>query len=698
MTANATNCVAATWAVPTFTSNCGNPLVLSNYNPGYCFPIGTTTVTYSATLNGVSKVCSFTVTVNPAPKGSIGDYVFKDNNSNGIQDTGDSPLSGVFVQLKNSIGGVIASTISNTNGQYLFTNLAAGNYQVCFTTPTGCQITTKNASGSSVTNDSDIDSNGNSSVINLGIGENITTIDAGYKPLDNATIGDRVWEDTNGNGIQDSNEIGVPNITVFLTGTTSNGIAINKSTITNSVGQYIFNNLAAGNYKVSFAIPNNYIVTPKDKGTNDASDSDIEPGTNMTGTYTLTNGQSNLTVDAGIYRPACIGDFVFVDTNKNGIQDIGEIGYANVPVTLTGTTNSGVTINLTTTSNQSGIYKFNNVAPGTYCIQIITPVGYVLTLGNQGADDAKDSDIDPSTSKSPNVSVVSGQNYLLLDVGIYNKFDNNCNGELIPPTFSNIPNNLTIECGASFNMPLPTVSDNCTASSNIQLIFTDTETIGACPIKKIITRTWKASDQIGNTTTVSRTITVIDTKAPLITGTPNDITIQCGQSIPLAPGYGVSGVQAFDDCEGNITNKVTFSEVIFAGTCTTNATSNGKSKIICTWTIKDVCGNVASKPWNITINSNASSSRSNESNSDNDKSDNIEIFPNPNNGNFTVKVNDVFINELSIFDVSGKEVYQKVLNQRQQLINIDLPDLQLGMYLLQLTTPEKRIIKKVIVN
>ena len=52
-----------TWIAPIATSNCGNPIVKSNHNPGDLFPIGTTTVTYTATLNGLSVTCSFKVTV-----------------------------------------------------------------------------------------------------------------------------------------------------------------------------------------------------------------------------------------------------------------------------------------------------------------------------------------------------------------------------------------------------------------------------------------------------------------------------------------------------------------------------------------------------------------------------------------------------------------------------------------------------------
>ncbi|MCB0522581.1 MAG: RICIN domain-containing protein [Lewinellaceae bacterium] len=57
------SCKVVNWTAPSATSNCGTPNLNSNFAPGHCFPIGTTTVVYTATLNGVTQTCSFTVTI-----------------------------------------------------------------------------------------------------------------------------------------------------------------------------------------------------------------------------------------------------------------------------------------------------------------------------------------------------------------------------------------------------------------------------------------------------------------------------------------------------------------------------------------------------------------------------------------------------------------------------------------------------------
>ena len=64
---------------------------------------------------------------------AVGDYVWIDTNRNGIQDSGEKPLSGVKVELLDSTGTVIATTSTDDNGRYVFDNLAAGTYKVRFT-------------------------------------------------------------------------------------------------------------------------------------------------------------------------------------------------------------------------------------------------------------------------------------------------------------------------------------------------------------------------------------------------------------------------------------------------------------------------------------------------------------------------------------------------------------------------------------
>ncbi|MBK7635956.1 MAG: hypothetical protein IPJ13_18015 [Saprospiraceae bacterium] len=63
-----------------------------------------------------------------------------------------------------------------------------------------------------------------------------TDIDAGYVSTSIGSISDFVWEDLNGNGLQDSGEPGILGVTVTLDGRSTSGKNITKSVVTDSAG------------------------------------------------------------------------------------------------------------------------------------------------------------------------------------------------------------------------------------------------------------------------------------------------------------------------------------------------------------------------------------------------------------------------------------------------------------------------------
>ncbi len=69
-----------------------------------------------------------------SPKGSIGDFVWKDLNDNGQQNAGEPGVNGVKVILWKAVGGVpvtkLDSTVTAGNGAYLFSNLKKDTYIV----------------------------------------------------------------------------------------------------------------------------------------------------------------------------------------------------------------------------------------------------------------------------------------------------------------------------------------------------------------------------------------------------------------------------------------------------------------------------------------------------------------------------------------------------------------------------------------
>jgi protocatechuate 3,4-dioxygenase beta subunit len=237
----------------------------------------------------------------------------------------------------------------------------------------------------------------------------------------NASIGDRVWLDSNGNGLQDSNEAGVEGVTVHLLN--GSGAYTGISTTTGVDGKYLFSNLTPGDYAIKVDKPADYSFTTKDVGNNgsDAKDSDVDTMTGTTDTTNLTAGENDLSWDAGLYKNPSIGDKVWLDCNNNGIQDAGEAGVAGVTVKLLDANGNGGVV-ATTMTNASGEYVFSGLTAGSsYAVQVVAPTGFAFAKQDQGGNDAKDSDVDTSTGKTGTITLSSGQNDISWDAGLVAK-------------------------------------------------------------------------------------------------------------------------------------------------------------------------------------------------------------------------------------------------------------------------------------
>ncbi|MFM7842722.1 MAG: SdrD B-like domain-containing protein, partial [Planctomycetota bacterium] len=244
----------------------------------------------------------------------------------------------------------------------------------------------------------------------LSSGQTNNTIDAGFYQL--AALGDFVWHDLNANGQQDSGEPGISGVAVSLLDSSDNVVG---TTTTSSSGAYAFSGLVPGSYSVRFTTPSGYVATTANAG-NDATDSDAVGG--VTGSYTLSSGQTNNTIDAGFYQTAALGDLVWNDANANGQQDSGETGISGVAVALL---DSNGNVVKTTTTGTGGAYSFTGLVPGIYSVRFTTPSGYTATSANVGSDTT---DSDAVSGVTGSYTLVSGQTNNTVDAGFYQSANN----------------------------------------------------------------------------------------------------------------------------------------------------------------------------------------------------------------------------------------------------------------------------------
>ncbi len=328
---------------------------------------------------------------------TIGDTLYYDWDGDGTQDGNEEGIPHVTVYLYEDGDGdgvidpedaFITSTTTSGTGFYQFTGLPAGSYLVIVATDdpdfpaSVVQTQDPDESGVCIV----CDSRGGAT-----LGPSDMTVDFGYRPRGTGTIGDTVWRDMNGDGVQAGpTETGIAGITVWLEVDLNGDGTYSRvmTTTTDADGHYLFSSLPDGRYRV--------VV--------DATDADLPVGAygypytpstpTTTGQITISGGSTYLEADFGFMPLGAIGDTVWQDTNGNGNQDIGEPGIAGVRVWLyewfdsngNGYYDSGDGLSaaplMTDTTDADGLYLFSGLPAGNYVVRVDTstiPSGFTQT-------------------------------------------------------------------------------------------------------------------------------------------------------------------------------------------------------------------------------------------------------------------------------------------------------------------------------
>jgi hypothetical protein len=288
---------------------------------------------------------------------SVGDKLFIDINGNGTEDATDWPLAGVTItaispgpdgDYDTADDNITYNTISDSDGLYSFNDLPYSQWRTSISNlPPG------------IINVYDFDGdhdNANTAMFNdPNIIEDFDQ-DFGYKGT--ASVGDYIWWDTNANGLQDAGEPSAEGVTVELTWAGPDDdistSADNKtlSTITDSSGDYLFDNLVAGTYLVH--------VVPRTATANLTT-------SNQDHQVNLTDNQAWRDSDFGFDDQGTIGNLVFFDRNNNGVKDLDEPGIPGVVLELyldangDGVINSEDKMIAERTTDDNGMYLFGNL-------------------------------------------------------------------------------------------------------------------------------------------------------------------------------------------------------------------------------------------------------------------------------------------------------------------------------------------------
>jgi uncharacterized repeat protein (TIGR01451 family) len=260
-----------------------------------------------------------------------------------------------------------------------------------------------------------------------------------------ATLGDYVWVDANGNGLQDDGPTGLDGIYARLYSPGADGIPgtpddiLLSTTVTqqgpaNTPGWYNFPALAPGSYFVCVTPPPTFLFTTPNAGAV-GNDSVGNPKTGCSPVVTLAANQQNLTVDFGLLATqlAALGDYAWFDRNADGLQNESTWDGANgVTVKLWADNGNGIaepgtgdalvaaTVTADDVYGRPGYYRFDGLIPGlSYYVQFMKPGAATgFTIQHAGADPTIDSDAAPSNGVSQMVVLAPGEYNSTLDAGL----------------------------------------------------------------------------------------------------------------------------------------------------------------------------------------------------------------------------------------------------------------------------------------
>ncbi len=269
-----------------------------------------------------------------------------DLDEQGDRDSGEPGIEGWVIELvDSSTSAVVDTAITAADGAYQFVNVGAGSYDVR-SQPRDGWTDTHPSSGVHVAT--------------ISSGQALDDLDfGGYK---RGAIRGTVWQDADGDGVQDEGEDALSGWVVQLDGTA-------LEATTNESGQYEFLDLVSGSYSVSLQLPAEWeVVSPE------------------FGVYTLDVVNGDLTgKDFGCDCAKMeISGVLWHDVNADGIRDAGDDGENGVTVELVDTSTDLIAYVATTEDADvdgqtvSGYYSFT-VPAGSYKVRTETRSGWVQT-------------------------------------------------------------------------------------------------------------------------------------------------------------------------------------------------------------------------------------------------------------------------------------------------------------------------------
>ena len=277
-------------------------------------------------------------------------------------------LSGVRIDLLDSAGNVLNTTLTDANGRYEFTNLAPGEYRVREHQPTD-YFDGEERVGTAGGTSSDVGST-YSLVTGIVLGSGFNAINYDFCEHIGPSLSGWVYHDRSDDGSFDRpGEEGIGGVTVeLLVNGVATGITRITSTAAGTVGFYEFTNLAPGTYSVREVQPTAYL-----DGKDTAGSKGGIATNDLISSIPLAFGDHAVEYNFGELLPGSIRGRVHADEHEDCNFDDPDVLLAGVRIDLL---DAGGTLIATTLTDENGEYEFTGLVPGIYQVREHQPTEY----------------------------------------------------------------------------------------------------------------------------------------------------------------------------------------------------------------------------------------------------------------------------------------------------------------------------------
>lgn len=302
--------------------------------------------------------------------------IWLDENADGSMVSTEPGVAGIQVQAVGVKNGLVYETVSDSNGDYSFTQLRPGLYNIVVKLPDGFGFTKYNKNNRSVITEEGVSTGSRQ----LDLNNAKTSKDQNVGIIPTGSIQLKCFEDANNNGLLDDGEQTLSNVKCLLYKQGSNSAMI--SAIADENGIVTFNSLRPGQYKVRTTLPEktSYSYTKAAAGGNQHT-AKLGVQTATVENISVDVG-AQLTLVVGAIIPGTISGTVYMDDDFNGQMDAHETGSRDVSVSLIDAEGS---ITATVKTDKNGQYTFGSVAPGNYQLSVQAAKDRGFTKSGEGS-------------------------------------------------------------------------------------------------------------------------------------------------------------------------------------------------------------------------------------------------------------------------------------------------------------------------